>query len=1428
MNIQGLLKLGDESQLPQISPGTPDFKQSSFQGGRVEVGAPAQQVGPSGAEAMYGALAEIAGSVSKGIDTFAKIGSDIEKKRIEEAKLKFKKIYATEYEGDVTPESKLSDWNTYAKEVWTPLLGTTWLDDMHIDAYTSFGSKEAQDKFEETRYKNEATNFFSDPKNATRLNQNSSFALKEFDNYYLSKYPVAAGNRWFKQTQQANIASGQNEQDAIATQGLDASLTTILRLPPVEIIDSIVSGGPEADKQKGIFSAFFDEVLPLVENLEDKDIPNVIYKYYVDKLITENPNKYNEHTLVTLRQRLPYAILPRVEAIRELRVAKAVAEQKKTAEVQLAAASLEMNTPQTYNTGSYNLFKAVILNSPFIGIPEAKQPEAITSAVMSIWEAGINTTDNSLSTPVKITGIKPELSEVAYKYFPTLEKEGFKTNLNSLSPTEQVEYLSGAMLTQVVSTDPVLTERLMKIYKATSIDELYKKFQVSVRSMVATSKTLQAANQARLEKKNVRLGLAINTLSGNSNIEDIQTNTTEFTVDLANMTGLPHDIFRGIYIRKTEDGKENLNPNWDIDEWYASKTPEQRKVIDDSGVMFGPSKSTLEQAVIMALSLEAATLKQIGTLKESIAKGVEASTKALDAELEQAAKLNKQGRRFSINPDEITAEQSQGSLTSSVLDGSIRSNNESVEMLDMLKAMHAGFTIIQNTPPGQELSAEDRMVVGTLNRLVGWRESGNPELVEAANRMFDFYRVMEESVSQSLASIGPVWQSIDAGLSPDSDPKDRAIRFKELSENFRRDFFNGELPAYNGDFDIGQALDSEGRLTAYAFRFLAQTSSLTYQYATTNDTRNAGNTSSDRLAKMSKQLWDKIGLDPTPENFVRNKANILPYLAIVLQGRALSEAEASGKAKPLIGHAGWFNDRMAIMANLAVGVNPADAANYFTSEEWRRSHGYILDFPYNLAYQMRGTNSTPDALFVAGAPDQLNMLKRVPNQNRVIGISAVSQPKQNSLVSPDATKVAATPESIEQALNAIIDGSTVSPLDETWSPDFALKAWQKAGLVQEGTTKEVFARDLAAAFLEGSILPESYSADQTIRMAFEVIHNIEKTRPRFLDTIIGMATSETIGIGTEAYPLGTTTSKEFLGFLAASAGMHSAMQTASWSDDKTGSVYFNGRHSNLTTVQRSTDGHMTTFFTVRGRDLASSYDVSRLVGFLDNSRRRNPEDPQSFIFKEENPRRRFRPNISIEKGKQVFEDGPQFQAGTILLESKPSPNILMDILSPYIENTIPLSGLGFSVQFPLILINDEVFQEAAKKTTVFDSLLYIHDHLVEARKTNPSIPLFLDEKKLFSRSETGTFDRTRTLDGVATITQNFNQATPEAMAFTFPFVNVSFSGKPLLHLPNKIWSYDLDVNTDPYVQDLAREKARMEERLKAAEKQTQRNRQSPI
>ena len=43
--------------------------------------------------------------------------------RIEAARIKLKEIKTKEYEDGITPESKLSEWNDYIKEVWTPVLG---------------------------------------------------------------------------------------------------------------------------------------------------------------------------------------------------------------------------------------------------------------------------------------------------------------------------------------------------------------------------------------------------------------------------------------------------------------------------------------------------------------------------------------------------------------------------------------------------------------------------------------------------------------------------------------------------------------------------------------------------------------------------------------------------------------------------------------------------------------------------------------------------------------------------------------------------------------------------------------------------------------------------------------------------------------------------------------------------------------------------------------------------------------------------------------------------------------------------------------------------------------------------------------------------------------------------------------------------------
>jgi len=1403
MNTQNLLKLGNSIPLPQVSPGTPEYNQSTFQGGQVSVGAPRQQVGPSGSEAMYGALAEIAGGISKGIDNFSRISSDIEKQRIEAARIKLKEIKTKEYEDGITPESKLSEWNDYIKEVWTPVLGNTWADDLNLSAYELFGSKEAQDKFESERYQNEATLFFNDPKNTFRLNQNSSFGKKEFDSFYENKYRTASGNRWFRQTKQSNISQYQQEQDALAVQGLEAGLTSFLRMPTAEMNQIVLEGGPQAKKIKDSYSVYYNEILPQISKAEDKDIPDILYKFYVDKLITQNPNQYNEHTLHVLQDRLPNAIAPRVQMLQDLRLSHEIATQKQNAGIAMATARDAVADPQTFTTSAVPYIKTGIQSIPYLGVPEFKQEEAVVGLFTDIWSLGRNKSDNSLTSPIKfvLPPVKEadQLRTLAYKYFPILQQKGNKTNLSALTPLEQVEYMSGAYLAQAIASDPETTQRLITIFKATDVEDLFKKFSSKLKGTIFTSKEFSEATGTVIKNVSSQLESATQSIKGNGNIEDIDRRRQEVINSLPRRLGL-NDVrlFRSIYMNLGE--VESPKNFVDIDSWYSSLAPEDKKIIDGSGIMYGVNKASLETLAKAAHSFELMAIDTINGVKKTISSEgqdvIKEQAKQVEAERKEAEKLSLISRSYSLSPDISTATQTKGYVGSAFLLGTTAKDKEDRPFFDAVSEYDIGMQILIKYDGKVENITDpiEREQLARVAQVSRWLNSDDPALKLAANEIVTTHKVIEHSINQALDQSSKHLQEIDSSLVGETmTPEEQSQRIKQFQRDFRAKAFKHQLPAFTGTMDKKRAFDSRGFLTDYGFTYLTQLPAIVYQLSGISDTA-LGTGQFAELANITQTLNNQLEVFSDPRQFLEDKSNLFPYLAVLVYGKALHQAQTEFGMRPQNRQA-WFTDRAYIMANLATSVNLHDAAQYFSSSQYRDTLAYIYDFPLNLANFTRGRSSQIQTIQAQGPEDQFKFFKQIGNQNLAIGLSAISQPSTSDLVlmtpeQRDQLLRDRNSESFDQFLRTFASGKTVNPLNSDWSPDWAYSAWKYSGLIPVEMSKEAFARDLYHKFLEGSVdRTRDYSTDEQIRMAFTVMHNIDVNNPQFTRTMIGLSTDPSLGIGTPNYPLapqGTSPSLEFLNFYTAAAGTFSPAASGTYRDG----VAMNSSYSNSSVIQLSESGRMGTLYSTMGSTEPLSYSINSVTGVLARP------DVSPYIYKDSVGAQRFTPTVQIIDNKQEVLNGPLYKAGTLVLNAEPSTDILSTILAPYIQELTEPTTVGlFDELPPYSVLTSDIIAEAAKQPTVFDAIIYVNDQMKEEKKRYPGIPLLINETDLFARTSATTFNRTSILPGASTIMQHPNLTFPEQMGFTYPFINRGFSGVPLLHLPNKVWSMPFNLSS---------------------------------
>lgn len=247
VNTQGLLRVNPIG--PDVAPTIeqPDYQTSRFEGGSVKVGQAAQQVGPSSEAAMYGALAEIAGGLQKGLTNFAEIGSQIEKNKIAQAEVEFEKIDNS----DDLPQDKFNKFDEILRNTSTPLLGNTWREKFTNKAQRSWLSDDALNQFEEQRYNRELTQFLNRKENKNR--QGTPELLETFNSEYQAKYPTAEYNNWFKvKSFETSSKVIQNKiEDAVSAVG--PSVETMYPVPSETEVSAIINGNTEIASEYDTF-----------------------------------------------------------------------------------------------------------------------------------------------------------------------------------------------------------------------------------------------------------------------------------------------------------------------------------------------------------------------------------------------------------------------------------------------------------------------------------------------------------------------------------------------------------------------------------------------------------------------------------------------------------------------------------------------------------------------------------------------------------------------------------------------------------------------------------------------------------------------------------------------------------------------------------------------------------------------------------------------------------------------------------------------------------------------------------------------------------------------------------------------------------------------------------------------------------------------
>lgn len=272
MNTQGLLNFQTPGLSANVTPSAPQFIEQKLIGGQVQIGQPAQQIGPSSEAAMYGALAEIAQGTAKGLDNFGRISSMIEKNKIEKAKLAFDEIDAME---DLDPEAKVEEFDKRTKDIYTPILGEDWRKELTNRSNKQWLSTPARNAYEEMRYNKALGEWRNRPENQGGLDTPEE--IDRFQQEYAFRYPSANFNDWFKRERGTTVAGVSINKGKRLVLDFKTLLDTMYDVPTKEEFAeyTLNSSNPAIQKQ---FEEKFPKFLELMGTLNIAGGPEVVYE----------------------------------------------------------------------------------------------------------------------------------------------------------------------------------------------------------------------------------------------------------------------------------------------------------------------------------------------------------------------------------------------------------------------------------------------------------------------------------------------------------------------------------------------------------------------------------------------------------------------------------------------------------------------------------------------------------------------------------------------------------------------------------------------------------------------------------------------------------------------------------------------------------------------------------------------------------------------------------------------------------------------------------------------------------------------------------------------------------------------------------------------------------------------------------------------
>ncbi len=523
---------------PNVEPAMqqPEFRTSQFVGGGVQLGQAAQKVGPSSEEAMYGALAEIAGGVQQGLNNFSDIASRIEKEKIDEAQTYFDNITLDE---SLTPDQKNEKYDEYLKTVSTPFLGDIWKKKVNNQMKQLWTSTQARNDFESKRYSKEFTAWLN--LDANKIRPVTPELQYEFNSIYATRFPTSTDNEWFTSVSRDVKTKLDIKKAEQVTTDLRAAFDILYDKPSDEDYNRYLTTAnmEEQANFKERYRTFFE----IIENLEKLDPTKGLseqYRYvyeHVRSNFLSNQPPLDELSARIMAEEIDQLALRKtkeiVDLVNKTRTPKVIREASANIASIIHTFGVDKNTGNfltKYFSNFQNLDSATRTSTRF--------------NLFSLMHQQLSSGSSDASVRFRALPVDKQIQEVSGLFNSWLQKDNNKAiflRANEISETELSTFIQ-------INEESILSSESASQSVGSTVNSWDNTLTQTRESWPYSEPTRRSENLNTVENK------------------------------IANDLGISQASLRKLVTSKKEgEEKESLNPSISIDDWYGSLPAEEKE-----------------------------------------------------------------------------------------------------------------------------------------------------------------------------------------------------------------------------------------------------------------------------------------------------------------------------------------------------------------------------------------------------------------------------------------------------------------------------------------------------------------------------------------------------------------------------------------------------------------------------------------------------------------------------------------------------------------------------------------------------------------------------------------------------------------------------------------------------------------------------------